>query len=143
MVEVDADGLIQITGILDWDDAVIAPNFVDCQPPGWLCGYDKDTHTENSLVPWPYELEGADHTPSTFEQQELKLIFDDHAGPEYRPLAYEKSSRLIRGLFRIATEGLSASWFVKAVERIVKEWDTLRPMLSSANSSKPDENQIM
>lgn len=130
MVEIFSEDSIRVTGILDWDEAVVAPKFVNCQPPGWLWGYDKDTYTENSLLPWPYELEGANKTPSTLEQQELKSIFDKHAGLEYQRLAYEESSRLIRGLYRIATLGLTASWYLTAAERIVKEWNTLRPTLA-------------
>ncbi len=109
---------------------MIAPKFVNCQPPGWLWGYDKEAHTENSLIPWPYELEGANNIPSTLEQQELKRIFDHHAGPEYPRLAYDESSRLIRGLYRIATSGLTANWYTIAAERIVKEWNVLRPTLA-------------
>ena len=129
MIEVCSEdsNSIRVTGILDWDEAVVAPKFVNCEPPGWLWGYDKDTHTENGLLPWPYELEGANSTPSTPEQQELKRIFDEHAGPEYPRLAYDDSSRLVRGLFRIATLGLPGSWFLTAAERIVKEWQVLRP----------------
>lgn len=130
MVESHSENSIQVTSILDWDDAVVAPKFVNCQPPGWLWGYDKDSHTENSLLPWPYELEGANNTPSTHEQQELKRIFDEHAGPEYLPLAYDESSRLIRGIYRVATLGLRASWFYTAAERTVKEWNVLRPTLA-------------
>ena len=127
MVEFCAENSVRVTGILDWDEAVVAPKFVNCEPPGWLWGYDKETHTENSLLPWPYELEGANSTPSTPEQQELKQIFDESAGLEYPRLAYDDSSRLIRGLFRIATLGLPGSWFYTAAERIVKEWQVLRP----------------
>lgn len=130
MVEIDSKDSIRVTGILDWDEAVVAPKFVNCQPPGWLWGYDKDTHTENSLLPWPYELEGANNTPSTREQQELKQIFDEHAGAEYPRLAYHESSRLIRGLYRIATQGLTANWYNTAAERIVKEWSILRLTLA-------------
>ncbi|CAD6592663.1 MAG: hypothetical protein ASARMPREDX12_006342 [Alectoria sarmentosa] len=130
MVEFHSEDSIRVTGILDWDEAVVAPKFVNCQPPGWLWGYDKDTHTESSLLPWPYELEGANNTPLTLEQQELKVIFDSHAGPEYPRLAYDESSRLIRGLYRVATLGLTANWHNTAAERIVKEWNVLRPTLA-------------
>lgn len=130
MVEFHSEDSLRVTGILDWDEAVVAPKFVKCQPPGWLWGYDKDTHTENSLLPWPYELEGANNTPLILEQQELKVIFDSHAGPEYLRLAYDESSRLIRGLYRVATLGLTANWHNTAAERIVKEWNVLRPTLA-------------
>ncbi|MCJ1457731.1 hypothetical protein MMC28_008100 [Mycoblastus sanguinarius] len=125
MVKIEPDSSLKVTAILDWDEAVIAPKFVNCQPPGWLWGYDKDTHVdEDDLLPWPYEL------PSTLEQQELKRIFEEYAGPDYPRLAYDESSRFIRGLFRLATLGLTASWHFTAAERIVKEWKALRPSLA-------------
>lgn len=136
MVDFQSNSSVQITGILDWDDAIVAPKFVNCQPPGWIWGFDKETHTENSMDPFPYELEGANNTPPTPEQQELKRIFDKQAGDEYQRLAYDHSSRLVKGLFRIAREGLNASWFLDAAERIVTEWDALRPVLISASEQE-------
>lgn len=130
MIKLGPDSSLEVTAILDWDEAVIAPKLVNCQPPGWLWGYDKDTHVdENDLLPWPYELEGANNVPSTLEQRELKHVFEEHAGPEYPRLAYDESSRFMRGLFRLATLGLTASWHFTAGERIVKEWKVLRSSL--------------
>ena len=134
MVEIHSEGSIQITGILDWDEAVVAPKFVNCEPPGWLWGYDKETHTENGLLPWPYELEGANNKPSTLQEQELKSIFEECAGTEYLRLAYDESSRLIRGLYRVTTLGLTASWHHAAAERIVRDWNILRPTLAHKDS---------
>ena len=64
---------------------------------------------EDGLLPWPYEVEKANDIPTTLEQEELKRIFEECAGPEYPSLAYDEHSRLSRGLFRIATIGLEAS----------------------------------
>lgn len=130
MVEIQSDNCLEVTGILDWDEAVFAPKFVNCEPPGWLWGYNVDDHVdEDDSLPWPYEVEGANDLPSTPEQQELKCIFEESAGPGYLGLAYDEHSRLCRGLFRIATLGLEASHHWKAAERILKEWDVLRQSL--------------
>lgn len=135
MVQIHTDDVLEVTGILDWDDAVIAPKFVNCQPPAWLWGYDKDTHVdENELLPFPYEFEGANNEPATPDQRELKKIFEDFAGPEYPRLAYDAPSRFIRTLFRIAVEGLNTSWHYNAAERIVGEWDDLRNSLKNQSS---------
>ena len=130
MVQIDNNGSLRVTGILDWDEAVVAPKFVNCEPLGWLRGYDKDTHVdENDMFPWPYELEGANNEPSSPEQQELKALFERNAGPEYPRLAYAMPSRFARTIFRIATLGLAASWHYDAAERILREWEALRPAL--------------
>ncbi|KAK4696045.1 hypothetical protein P7C71_g1799, partial [Lecanoromycetidae sp. Uapishka_2] len=131
MAEVQPDDTLKVTAILDWDEAVFAPKFVACEPLGWLWGYIVDDHVdEDEHLTWPYELAGANDVPSTPEQQELKRIFDEQAGPEYSRLAYDEISRLCRGLFRIAVEGLNASHYYKAAERILREWEVLRQSLT-------------
>ncbi|KAL9070546.1 MAG: hypothetical protein Q9161_004843 [Pseudevernia consocians] len=127
MVEIQPDNSLEMTGILDWDEAIFAPKFVNCEPPGWLWGYNVDDHVdEDGSLPWPYEVVGANDLPSTQEQQELKRVFEECTGSEYPCLAYDEHSRLSRGLFRIATLGLGASHHWKAAERILREWDVLR-----------------
>ena len=139
MVQVDSDYSLRVTGILDWDEAIVAPKFVNCQPPGWLWGYDKDTHEdENGLLPWPYELEGANNEPATPEKQELKQLFEEYAGPDYPRLAYDTPSRFMRTMFRIAIDGLNTNWHCHAAERVVKEWNDLRPSLIPTSSSSPN-----
>lgn len=130
MVRSQTDMSIEITAILDWDEAVFAPKFVNCMPPAWLWDDEYENHfDENDLDPWPYELEGANTTPPTLEKQEIKRIFEEHAGPEYPHLAYDEHFRLTRGLFRVAKDGLDDSNKWKAVERILGEWETLRQSL--------------
>lgn len=130
MAKVQSDGSIKITAILDWDEAVIAPRFVNCQPPWWLWAEEGDERIdEEGLLPWPYELEAASDFPATAEKQELKRLFEECAGPEYWHLAYDEQSRLSRGLFTLATQGLPASEHYKAAERILREWKVLRQTL--------------
>jgi len=131
MAQIQSDNTLKVTAILDWDEAVFAPKFAACEPLGWLWGYIASDHLdEDDHLTWPYELEGANNVPSTPEQQELKRIFEEQAGPEYPHLAYDEVSRLCRGIFRIATEGLVASHYDKAAERILQEWNVLRQSLT-------------
>jgi len=131
MVEIQSDVSIKITAILDWDEAVFAPKFVNCTPPAWLWDDDYvNLVDENDLDPWPYELEGANTTPPTLEKQEIKRIFEEHAGPEYPHLAYDEHSRLSRGLFRVAKDGLNDSSSWKAAERTLREWESLLQSLT-------------
>ena len=138
MALVKPNGSVDITGILDWDEAVIAPKFMACMPLAWLWDdtvFAEHRYDEDDLDPWPYELDGANATPPMSEKQELKKLFDENAGPEYRELAYDESYRLCRGLFRIAKDGLSDNQSWKAAERILEEWECLRRSLM-ANSEK-------
>lgn len=132
MAEIQPDNSIKITAILDWDEAVVAPKFVNCQPPWWLWEEEGDERVdENGIFPWPYELEASKDFPSTPENQELKRLFEEHAGPEWRFLAYDEASRLSRGLFVLAKEGMPASEHYKTAERILREWKILRNSLMS------------
>ncbi|KAL2043663.1 hypothetical protein N7G274_003970 [Stereocaulon virgatum] len=129
MVETETDVSLKVTAVLDWDEAVFALKQLNCEPPWWLWD-DADYHLdENGLSPWPYEMEGANYLPSTPEKQELKHIFEAHAGPEYARLAYDKPSRLIRCLFRLATIGLQGNQEISAGQRVVREWKELRNSL--------------
>ena len=129
MAQIQEGGSITITGVLDWDEAIIAPKFMACLPLAWLWDdtvfeeprYDEETE----LDPWPYELAGDEVTPTSPEKQELKRIFDESAGPEYRRLAYGETNRLCRVLFRIAMKGMSDNEAWKAAERILQEWADL------------------
>jgi aminoglycoside phosphotransferase (APT) family kinase protein len=132
MARIQSDNSLEIAAILDWDEAVFAPNFVCCHPPAWLWGYEyADQVDEDDSLPWPYELAGANEVPSTLEQQELKRLFEESAGPEYSRLAYDELYRLCRGLFRIAKDGLEGNSQFDAAERILKEWEVLRQSLTT------------
>ena len=128
MADVQSDGSVKITGILDWDEAVIAPKFVNCQPPWWLWKEDGDERIDIE-VDWPYELPAAPGFPHTPEKQELKLLFEEHAGPEWKDLAYGELSRLGRCLFVLAKEGLDTGEHYKAADRFLREWEELRQTL--------------
>ena len=129
MGRIQANGSFAVTGILDWDEGIFAPNFMNCMPPAWLWDdtvFDEHRVDDDGLDPWPYELSGAEATPLTWEKQELKRVFERHAGSQWLHLAYGESYRLCRGLFRIAKEGLNDNQAFKAAERIIEEWEALR-----------------
>lgn len=129
MAHIQDNGCIQVTGILDWDEAIVAPKFMCSEPPGWIWGFDPDNLPYDDLPGWPYEKPGADDMPPTMEQQELKRIFEEHAGPEYLSLAYDPKCRMSRGLFRIALFGLTSSENYDAAERLISDWKELQECL--------------
>ena len=132
MVDNQSDMSIKITVILDWDETVFAPKSVNRRPLAWPWDDDYENQVdENILDPWPYELEGSNATPHTLEKQELKRIFEENAGPECPHLAYDEHSRLCRGLFRVAKDGLNEDSNWKAAERILRERESLRQSLTN------------
>ena len=131
MAEVQPDDNIKITAVLDWDEAVFAPKFVNCQPPWWLWKEDGDERLdENGFETWPYELPSSKTFPATPENQELKRLFEEHAGAEYRYLATDTCSRLGRVLFILAKDGINSNERFKAAERVVRDWKEVRKSLS-------------
>ena len=130
MAKIHPDGSVQVTGILDWDEAVFAPKFVNCEPPGWLWGFDPDDLLHEDLLTWPYEMPGANDVPPTPERQELKRVFEEHVGPEYLSLAYDELFRMGRGLFRVAVFGLTSSENYSAADKIISDWARLRQCIT-------------
>ena len=124
MVVIEPDNSLKVTAILDWDEAMFAPKFVNCLPPLWLWRDDaEDRVDENGMDPWPYELPGADEIPVLVEKAQLKQIFEECAGAEYRRLAYSERFRLGRVLFYLATKGLVSSENWRAAERVLRDWE--------------------
>ena len=125
MAQTQSDDSIHLSGILDWDEAVIAPNFVCCEPPAWLWGF-KAAHTYPTGFPtWPYEAPGANDEPSNKEQKQIKMIFEEQMGPAYLRLAYDAEYRILRGLSRVMLFGLTSSENYDATERLISDWEAL------------------
>ena len=106
-----------ITGILDWDSAVLAPRFMSCAPPMWIWAW-KDDEDEDERM--------ANDDPGTAEGRELKALFEEAAGEDYVRLAYEPAYRLARRLMRFAIEGVRSNEDFKEADAILKEWVVIR-----------------
>ena len=55
MAKVNNDGLLKITGVLDWDGAMFAPRFMSCLPPDWIWDWNTFWGSEDD-EPEPYKL---------------------------------------------------------------------------------------
>ena len=115
MVEIQ-DGDAKITGIVDWDLAMFAPDFVSCKPPMWIWNW-VDGGGEDEAH--------ADDDPPTEEQQELKDLFDELMGIDYTWKAYQPHYRIARELFRFARYGLRFGLTHAMAEKVLDEWDVL------------------
>lgn len=105
-----------ISGILDWDSAVLAPAFMSCTPPMWIWDWQEDEHEDERL---------ANEEPATPEQKELKTVFETAAGPQYVRCAYHPAYRLARRLVRFAIDGIRSNEDVKEAEAMLGEWQSL------------------
>lgn len=116
MVDINKDNALTISGILDWDSAVIAPKFVGCVPPMWIWAWSFDEEED--------ERE-ANNTPKTPEQQELKRLFEEAAGTEFVKYSYEPEYRLARMLFGLAMNGMNDGTAHYMVDKFLEEWDDI------------------
>ena len=144
MVAIDPDdGSIRLTAVIDWDEAIFAPEFVNCRPPCWLWA-DEDTMQtdEDGYDPWPHEMPGAEQVPESEDDQQMKRVFDESAGGEqYMRMAYGEAFRLARGIWRIAKDSLDVCQGYKAADRIAAEWAILREkMLEERGGNKLGES---
>ena len=121
MIEIDPSDLaVTVTGILDWDEAILAPQFVNCRPLAWLW--------LDEFAPCLYEKPGLGEIPKSVEDDQIKRTFEDNAGgDEYREMAYGDVFRLGRALWTIAQDGLDGFFKqYKAAEEVIEEWAVLR-----------------
>ncbi|KAI8956836.1 kinase-like domain-containing protein [Daldinia sp. FL1419] len=102
-----------VSGILDWDSAVFAPQFMCCAPPLWLWAWNDDDDEDERT---------ADELPPTPEGRQLKQLFEDAAGLDYARFAYLPAYRLARQLVRFAADGTNHNESFQDAQAIVKEW---------------------
>ncbi len=102
-----------VSGILDWDSAILGPMFLSCAPPLWIWAWQDDEEEDERT---------ANDQPATLEGQELKRCFEEAAGSEYVRLAYEPAYRLARQLVRFALEGLHSHEAFREGKEMLKEW---------------------
>ena len=130
MVDIKDDGSLQLSGVLDWDSAVFAPNFAVSEPPAWIWAWSDDDDEEDHDE---FMEKHANDTPATAEEQELKRRFEDTVGEDMLKYFYMPEYRLARSLFQLAIHGLRSNDAFPKTDRLVQEWDELQG--KSARSS--------
>ncbi|CAJ2513846.1 Uu.00g019650.m01.CDS01 [Anthostomella pinea] len=103
--------------VLDWDKAILGPMFMACAPPLWIWGW-LDDEEENK----DEDERTANDDPPTPEALELKHLFEEAAGPEYRQFAYEPAYRFARRLVLFAVNGVRSKEHDKEAEAMLEEW---------------------
>lgn len=109
---------VDITGVIDWDDALIAPAFLAYRAPFWLwMPEDTDYDEEN-----PENME-----PTTDIGRQLKAEFLKHASEDYKFHAFSPESMIVRRMFYYLQWGITNSYSLELARGIIKEWDQLHP----------------
>lgn len=116
MADTSTDGeTAHITGILDWDSAVLAPQFINCTPPWWMW-VDVDTWFDESDEAY------AGSIPLDPQKAQIKRIFDAECGPTFFKYAYQPEYRLGRTLFRLIESGMSYDQQWKNLTIMCSNW---------------------
>ncbi|KAL8346174.1 hypothetical protein RB598_000194 [Gaeumannomyces tritici] len=119
---VDTTSRNLVTGILDWDSALLAPCFMSCYPPLWIWAW-QDNEDEDERT--------ANDDPGTVQGRELKAEFEVAAGPDYVRLAYGAPYRLARRLVLFAMHGIQSNEDYKEAKAMLQEWAEVRSLASS------------
>jgi aminoglycoside phosphotransferase (APT) family kinase protein len=105
-----------ISGVLDWDSAVLAPIFMSCTPPLWIWAWQDDDDEDERT---------ANDGPATPEARQLKQLFEEAAGQEYVGFAYKPVYRLARRLVRFAIDGIQSNESLREAKVMLQEWETI------------------
>lgn len=119
---------VTITGILDWDSAILGPEFMACIPPSWLWTGWEDDHSEEGGISW----EGADLQPSSENGRELKDKFDEAAGPTYMRFAYKRTSPFAKRLMCFIIEGIKTNEHIREARSMLSSWNEYRKEVEGA-----------
>jgi aminoglycoside phosphotransferase (APT) family kinase protein len=119
-----------ITGILDWDSAVLAPRFMSCYPPLWVWAWQDDEAEDERA---------ANDDPGTAQGRELKALFEEAAGTDYVRFAYGASYRLARRLVRFAIDGVRSNEDYKEAQVMLQEWAEVFAPAGWAGSGESEE----
>lgn len=95
-----------ISGILDWDQAIFAPQFLGCTPPWWMWsspegkvdGFDE------------FDEKPAKDVPLDCDKAEIKRIFDFHVGRQFCDYAYGPVYRHLRTMYRLMQDVIRSCW---------------------------------
>ena len=134
MADIDqSNSALHITGVLDWDSAVFAPNFMNCEPPSWIWAWpDDDAESLTDDLEDIYANDG----PTTSEDRELKRKFEETVGENMLKFFYMPHYRLARSLFKIAMSGLRGYSPYDKADRLIEEWDRLQGKPQVANDEE-------
>ncbi|CAO2656527.1 Nn.00g053300.m01.CDS01 [Neocucurbitaria sp. VM-36] len=118
LIDTTSSTTARLSGILDWDEAVFAPAFMNCRPPSWLWDFEGDEDLDESL---------ANVTPTDPDLHAVKKVFEDAVGPQYLAYAYSTEYRIARGICRLAITGYHSNDELDLAQDLVDEWNEMKP----------------
>lgn len=118
-----------LSGILDWDESIFAPAFLNCKPPSWLWDFE-GMHLDEGV---------ANVTPNNPDLKAIKQAFDGAAGKEYCRYAYTAEYRLARDIARLAVVGICYDEDYEIAEEMLRRWNGMYPGKAVGGMEEYDE----
>lgn len=118
MADTINENTAKLTAILDWDEAVFAPAFLNCCPPSWLWDFGGDEDLDESK---------ANEIPEDPDLAKVKSAFEEAVGPTYLRYAYTSEYRLARTICRLAITCVHSNNDWQALEDVITKWNELYP----------------
>ena len=115
----DSEGFPRIRAVLDWDEAIFAPEFMSCQAPDWIWAWN-ESDVENDDEPETYE------TPTDPDLRRLKETFESLMGQEFLEFSYQPHFRLARQMFDLAMSGIYSNEAIRKTRKVLSDWNGLR-----------------
>ncbi|KAF1842747.1 uncharacterized protein K460DRAFT_378058 [Cucurbitaria berberidis CBS 394.84] len=121
LAEVQSPTEVEITGVIDWDYAVVAPECVAYRAPFWLwIPEDMDSADED-------DESNANLEPCSDEGRIFKDVFLSHASEKFKRYAFSPEALLARRMFLILQKGIFGPWNMMEADNIIRDWDELHP----------------
>ncbi|KAI4610294.1 hypothetical protein J4E80_008058 [Alternaria sp. BMP 0032] len=122
LAEVRSDTEAVITGVIDWDSAIIAPEFMAYRAPFWLWAPEDMSGDESD------DESVANVEVTTDLDKILKQVFLDNASEKYKLYAFSPEAMLARRMFDILKTGiLGGTHRLEEAKSVIKEWTKLHP----------------
>lgn len=119
LVIVGDENTVEITGVVDWDYAMLVPKFVAYGAPYWMW-------LDERTLSWHHER-NVNHEPKTENGRIAKEYFQANASDEWKKFAFAPEAIIARQLFDFAIRGIDGSWDTEVIDACFEEWNKLHP----------------
>ncbi|CAA9964585.1 APH domain containing protein [Pyrenophora teres f. maculata] len=123
LAEIRSNNEVDITGVIDWDSAIIAPEFMAYIAPFWSWM----PHEAASLTSAEEETFCLGVKPRTEAEKEIKQTFKDNASDEYKKYAFSMEAVIARRMFYILQNGIYGTWLMSEAQSLIVHYRELHP----------------
>lgn len=122
LAEIIDTSTVDITGVIDWDDAYFAPKVMALRSPFWLWTSGEDGTSDDHQLEKTAMVE-----PANENDRLLRRLFLEIASEEYKHFAFCPEAILARRMYHHLRSGIHSQWEAMPAEEIIREWNELHP----------------